>query len=117
MQETTCRQKLNDFMVESRWAGEDVLRDAALFTLMSMKPQKGEGLKILIDGPGKRKRGKSMDAMGFPYSCIKISISRNVFESSHGNLDWFWLDRDRTLESTVGEIVNHPGKQNNIMFF
>ncbi len=65
MQETTCRQKLNDFMVESRWAAEDVLRDAALFTLMSMEPRNGERLEILVDGSGKRKRGQSMDALGF----------------------------------------------------
>lgn len=65
MQSKTHRQKLNDFMVESRWADAEVLQDAARFTLMQMKPQKGERLDILIDGSGKRKRGKRMDALGF----------------------------------------------------
>ena len=65
MQEKTRRQKLNDFMVESRWAGDEVLRDAALFALMQMDPKKGERLEILIDGTGKRKRGKTMDAVGY----------------------------------------------------
>jgi hypothetical protein len=65
MQEKTRRQKLNDFMVESRWADVQVLQDAARFALMEMKPRKGERLDILIDGSGKRKRGRHMDALGF----------------------------------------------------
>jgi len=65
MQSKTHRQKLNDFMVESRWADVQVLTDAAWFTLMFMKPRKGERLDIIIDGSGKRKRGRHMDALGF----------------------------------------------------
>ena len=65
MQEQTHRQKLNDFMVESRWADAQVLADAAGFALRLMKPRKGERLDILIDGSGKRKRGRHMDALGF----------------------------------------------------
>jgi hypothetical protein len=65
MQSKTRRQKLNDFMVESRWADAQVLQDAARFTLMQMNPRKGERLDILIDGSGKRKRGQHMDALGF----------------------------------------------------
>lgn len=65
MQETTCRQKLNDFMVESPWAGDGVLQQAALFALTMMDPKKGERLEILIDGSGKRKRGKATDAVGY----------------------------------------------------
>lgn len=65
MQQMTCRQKLNDFMVESPWNGDEVLREAALFTLMMMDPKKGERLEILIDGSGKRKRGKATDAVGY----------------------------------------------------
>jgi SRSO17 transposase len=65
MQETTCRQKLNDFMVESPWPGEQVLREAATFTLEMMKPKPGERLEILIDGSAKRKRGKATDAVGY----------------------------------------------------
>jgi hypothetical protein len=65
MQERTRRQKLNDFMVESRWADPEVLQDAARFALMQMKPRQGERLDILIDGSGRRKRGRHMDALGF----------------------------------------------------
>jgi hypothetical protein len=65
MQERTCRQKLNDFMVESPWPDERVLAEAAEFTLQRMKPKKGERLEILIDGSSKRKRGQHMDALGY----------------------------------------------------
>lgn len=132
MQEKTRRQKLNDFMVESRWAGEEVLQDAALFTLMMMEPRKGERLEILIDGSGKRKRGKTMDAVGYikeagtPVSvpghkylkvalrfrgvilpwAIDIYIPRKFFKTPEGkDLAERTGRRFRTLNEMAAEIV------------
>jgi SRSO17 transposase len=65
MPETTCRQKVNDFLVESPWAADRALREAALFALRMMDAHPGERLEILIDGSAKRKRGKHTDAVGY----------------------------------------------------
>ena len=67
MNAETHRQKVNEFLTDSPWDGEEVLQETSLSILYSLKPRKGDLLEILIDPSGKGKRGSQMEAADHSY--------------------------------------------------
>jgi len=69
------RTRFNNFLNKGRWDPEKELKKKALEILKSLNPQKGEKIYLIVDDSKKKKRGKTMDAVGKILDCTNMKFT------------------------------------------